>query len=199
LLIAQLVGGYDAISTGRDSRRRRGNPGGGCCGTSIRPIARGVRAAGDVAERRDHFLLADSAGVGEWRRYLAARNGLRLRSALGQRQPRPGQETVTAMIDKRATLQQLQRNRRAGVGHRVAGGQYRSRFGSLVPMTALANELKRLAQTVRGFEQVMAAAERQPETQRGLFVRLVAQQLRALGRTPSHIDVLQAIREVERC
>jgi hypothetical protein len=33
----------------------------------MRPVARVVRAGGHVAERRDHFLLADNAGVGELR------------------------------------------------------------------------------------------------------------------------------------
>jgi hypothetical protein len=83
--VAQLVGSYHAISTGWDSRRRRGNPGCGGCGTPIRPIARGVRAASDVAERRDHLLLADSAGVGEWRRYCLAACTKRLLLLVGRR------------------------------------------------------------------------------------------------------------------
>jgi hypothetical protein len=33
----------------------------------MRPVARVVRAAGHVAERRDHFLLADNAGIRECR------------------------------------------------------------------------------------------------------------------------------------
>jgi hypothetical protein len=61
--VAQLVSGYHTFSTGRNSLRRRGNPRAGRC--AMRPIARVVRAAGHVAERRDHFLLADNASVGE--------------------------------------------------------------------------------------------------------------------------------------
>ena len=38
----------------------------------MRPVARVVRAGGHVAERRDHFLLADNAGIRECRGvYLA--------------------------------------------------------------------------------------------------------------------------------
>jgi hypothetical protein len=48
-------------------------------------VARGVRAARDVAERRDHFLLADNAGVGEWRSHCLAARAKRLLLLVGYR------------------------------------------------------------------------------------------------------------------
>ena len=61
--VAQLVSRYHTFSTGRDSRRRCA----GRCSTAMRPVTRVVRAGGHVAERRDHFLLADNAGIRECR------------------------------------------------------------------------------------------------------------------------------------
>jgi hypothetical protein len=61
--VAQLVRRDHTFSTGRDRRSRRA----GRCSPAMVPVARVVRAGGHVAERRDHFLLADNAGVAECR------------------------------------------------------------------------------------------------------------------------------------
>jgi hypothetical protein len=53
--VAQLIGGDDAFSTGRDGGRRCGNSGAGRGRTTVGPVARMVRAASHVAERRDQF------------------------------------------------------------------------------------------------------------------------------------------------
>ena len=89
--VAQLVRRHHTFSTGRDRRSRRAGRGdypiiwsskvgsrrstlwwtrsthARTCSTAMRPVARVVRAGGHIAERRDHFLLADNAGVGECR------------------------------------------------------------------------------------------------------------------------------------
>ena len=62
----------------------------------MRPVARVVRAGGHVAERRDHFLLADNAGIRECRCVCLAvctKRLLRLLRCHGRRRKKqcPGQ------------------------------------------------------------------------------------------------------------
>jgi hypothetical protein len=82
--VAQLVSRYHTFSTGRDSRRRCA----GRCSTAMRPVTRVVRAGGHVAERRDHFFLADNAGIRECRcvcRAVCTKRLLRLLRCHGRR------------------------------------------------------------------------------------------------------------------
>ena len=70
------AGASAAARSGRGARRGRA----GRCGPAARSIATRVRAGGYVAERGGHFLLADNAGIGEWRAICRAATTQRLLS-----------------------------------------------------------------------------------------------------------------------
>jgi hypothetical protein len=70
------AGASAAARSGRGARRGRAAR----SGSAARPIATRVRAGGYVAERGGHFLLANNAGIGEWRAICGAATTQRLLS-----------------------------------------------------------------------------------------------------------------------
>jgi len=75
--VAKFVG-WRKSSAGRDSGRRRGNASAGRRGAAIRSVTCVVRVGVYIAESRSHFLLADNAGIGEWRVICRAASTQRL-------------------------------------------------------------------------------------------------------------------------